>query len=523
MEEPNRQQWLNQSSLHTTIRSSRTKSDFVEEVNPTPAETLSHRVGSTDATMYRIVRASVVVGLFLATASLSSEDVQAAVAQELIPDNQTSQVAPKIVDVRILGNRSVPTSRVLARLKTRQGRYYDADLVQADTREIISMKSFRDVKTYTEEVRGGIIVIFEVVERPVIGELKFIGNRRISNKTLEKQISIKQGDPLDVFSVQLAERTLEDFYRHKGFPNTDVELIKGTEVEDREVIFLIHEDSQKKVWKTEFIGNTIATDARLRTFVKTKPGIGKHLFLAGKVDEEEIENDVKRITAYYRALGYFNAIVEREMQYDDDGEWLTLRFVIDEGPQYTVSSVSIAGNEKFDSAELADMLELQSGDAFNADKMQRDLALLKDLYGSQGHIFADVKADPLFLEQPGQMDLVYEIAEGDVYRVRHVNVHITGDYGVTKRAVVLNRLSLNPGDVIDIREIRRSERLLRASGLFTGDPGTGMPPRVDVKPIDAIESEKLSRQLMAARGPEEFRGQSPSHSVRWVDLDLFYR
>lgn len=427
--------------------------------------------------------------------------------------------APPIADVRILGNESVPTSRILARLKTRPGRYYDADLVQADTQEIIAMKSFRDVRTYTQNTEAGTIVTFEVVERPIVRDIVFHGNREVGDRALLKQIGFEKGDPLDIFAVRLARQNIEEFYHRKGYTHTEVEVLEGTDVRHRNVVFLVHEDQRHRVWKTEFVGNTIATDARLRTFVKTKPGVLK-VFFGGRVDEEEIENDLKRITAYYRSLGFFNARVGREVEYDDDGEWLTLRFVIDEGPQYSIDSISIAGNDKFSSEQLMDLLELRSGDTFNADKMQRDINLLKDLYGSQGHIFADVKADPLFLEQPGRMDLVYAVEEGDVYRVRHINVHITGDYGVTKRSVVLNRISLSPGDVIDIREIRNSERRLKASGLFTGDPGTGIPPRLDVKPIDTIESERLARQLMSTRGASDFRYQSPEHNVRWVDVEI---
>lgn len=429
------------------------------------------------------------------------------------------QAVPVIADVRVLGNETVPTSRVLARLKTRPGRYYDPDLVHADTQEIIAMKSFRDVRTYTQQTPAGLIITFEVLERPVVKKLKFFGNRAIGDKQLSKQIGFEEGDPLDVFSVRLARQNIEDFYQRKGFPHTEVEILEGTDPSHRNVIFLVHEDQKRRVWKTEFRGNTIASDARLRTFVKTKPGVLK-MFGGGKVDEEAIENDVERIIAYYRSLGFFNARVSRELLYDDNGGWLTLRFVIDEGPQYDVQSISIAGNERFGSQELVELLELKAGEKFNADKMQRDVNLLKDLYGSQGHIFAEVKADPLFLEAPGKMDLVYEITEGDVYRVRNINVHITGDYGVTKRSVVLNRISLAPGDIIDIREIRNSERRLRGSGLFTADPATGTPPRLEVKPIDPIEAERVARQLMAARGADEFRGQSPDRPVRWVDLEF---
>ena len=56
--------------------------------------------------------------------------------------------------------------------------------------------------------------------------------------------------------------------------------------------------------------------------------------------------------------------------------------------------------------------------------MNTDLQWLKDLYGSQGYVFADIQAEPVFLEEPGKIDLVYHIDEGQaVARRPHLRPH----------------------------------------------------------------------------------------------------
>jgi len=108
---------------------------------------------------------------------------------------------------------------------------------------------------------------------------------------------------------------------------------------------------------------------------------------------------------------------------------------------------------------------------------------LRDAYGSVGHIFADVQAQPHFLSEPGMIDIVYRVDEGKAYRVGRVNIHIDGD-GITRRNVVLNRVTQKPGDLIDIRKIRQSERLLKSAELF-GDPQKpGEQPRIVIRPPD---------------------------------------
>ena len=102
---------------------------------------------------------------------------------------------------------------------------------------------------------------------------------------------------------------------------------------------------------------------------------------------------------------------------------------------------------------------------------------IQEKYGSIGYVFADVKAENRFLDEPGQLDLVYNITEGDRYRVGRINVEIKGENPHTQITTVLNRLSLKPGDIVDIRELRASERRLKASGLFLVDPDQGRPSR----------------------------------------------
>ena len=166
-------------------------------------------------------------------------------------------------------------------------------------------------------------------------------------------------------------------------------------------------------------------------------------------------------------------------------------------------------------------LKLQQGDYFNLDKMQLDENALRDAYGSQGHIFADIKASPRFLEEPGQLDLVYQIEEGDMFRVGKINIHVAGDSPHTRKDVVLNRLSLRPGDIVDIREVRASERRLKASELFIANPAEGTPPRIVIRPPDLAEAASL-----AENKPPAFRGQSPDSNhveqpARLMVLDVF--
>ena len=87
---------------------------------------------------------------------------------------------------------------------------------------------------------------------------------------------------------------------------------------------------------------------------------------------------------------------------------------------------------------------------------------------------------------------VYDIEKGEQYRVGKINVKIGGESPHTRHSVILNRISLRPGDVVDTREIRSSERRLKASQLFLHDPARGASPRVVVKPPELDDISRLA-------------------------------
>lgn len=402
-----------------------------------------------------------------------------------------------VAEVVVKGNQRLATHRVLASIRTRPGRYFDPDLLQQDINRLWRMDEIRRVNgPWIQETSEGVVVTIEIVEKEVLESIEIIGNRRITDRRLKKEAGITDGKPLDPFELRMVKSRIEDFYREKGYPNTQVEVLEGGSESRGQVVLVVHEDQQQRVWNVRFEGNTIATDARLRTLVKSKPGV--FWMFGGIARRNEIDQDVQRLMDYYRGLGFFNARIGREVSESNDGRWLTTTFIIDEGPRYKIRSVSFLGNQRFTHEELEGLLKLKPDSSnkpdFNAARMNEDVVTLRDLYGSLGYVFSQIEAEPRFLEQPGELDLVYRIAEGEPYHVGRINVHIDGNYGVTKRETVLNRLSLRPGDLIDIREIRNSERRLGAAQIFAGgDPGSpGAPPRIVVKPPELRELERMA-------------------------------
>ncbi len=231
---------------------------------------------------------------------------------------------------------------------------------------------------------------------------------------------------------------------------------------------------------------------------------------------------MEKLTDYYRGLGYFRARVGSPMlEFNEKENWVTITYVIDEGPRYKVRSVSVIGNKKYSNDELMADLKLKSNDYYNQSKVLADKTKIQDKYGCVGYVFADVQPESRLLEDVDQLDLVYSIKEGDPYRVGKINVQIKGEYPHTLITTVLNRLSFKPGELVDIRELRASERRLKASQLFEANPASGKAPKIEFKPpgqenADADDADKPDGADKSKSGRKRggFRSQSPDPPPR---------
>ncbi|MFM7108937.1 MAG: POTRA domain-containing protein [Planctomycetaceae bacterium] len=429
-------------------------------------------------------------------------------------------VADRIVEVRIEGNHATEASK-LPQLVTRAGQTFDPQAVEEDVRTLHRTRKFVDVQPKYVRAADGVVVIFEVVERPMLRHVRFVGNRSLTSRALKKQSEIDVGDSMDPYVVEEARRRIESHYHEKGYDAARVTTVEGDKPGDQGAVFLIDEGHRRKALWTSFVGNTIASDARLLTQIKSKPGV--LWVIGGDIDREVLDQDVQTLTAYYRSLGFFQARVSRELSTVHDGsrDWTLLTFVISEGPRSTVRNVSFIGNSRFKAEFLVRDLKLKSGEHFNQAKMDADLNMIRDIYGGRGYVFADVQADPRLLEQPGQLDLVYKVEEGQRYRVGQINIRIRGDNPHTRHSVVLNRLSLRPGDILDVRKLRDDERRLKASSLFQADAAKGQGPRIVFsKPEPGQGGRRAVAGEPGRPGRPGHRGQSPDGAEADAVVDL---
>ncbi len=363
--------------------------------------------------------------------------------------------------IEIRGNRIVSADSALAKMKTRTGSFFSQEVLDEDLKRLYRTGFFTDIQMDVEDVPDGVKVVVKVSEQPVIAEIKFSGNRALRDKALLKMIQVKLKEFLDHARLRKDAAALTQAYLDKGFSRADVSYdIALREGNEAAVTFQIEEGERVRIKKIVIEGNKAFPKKRIRKLIKTKED---SLFSSGLLKEQVAEEDLERISAFYRGQGYLDVIVNRHIEYDTAGKRIFLRFTIDEGKQYLVGQTRLEGRLIFPEGEILKTLKMNEGNPFSRDGLRQDIANIQKYYFDKGYINAEINAETFLDELTGRVDLRYQIDGHELTYVREV--HIRGNIK-TKDVVIRRELRELPGDPFDGEKLKRSRTRLFNLGFF---------------------------------------------------------
>lgn len=435
-------------------------------------------------------------------------------------------VGESLTAVRVEGNQTIPNSDIAKHIKTRPGRPATQMQIKEDVEALVRTRWFAIVEPSIRKTDEGPELVFRVVERPIVRSVTYLGLKKPNGvqklgtswglvkeevKKLESLTGLKKGSPYDISANKECARRIEQMYHEKGYAFATVELEKGDQRDDREVVFRINKGPKVKVASVDFVGNKFFSDQVLGLKLRTKKQIA--WVLGGKYDPSTIPDDKQSLTDYYRGLGFFDITIEHKIAFSEDKSKVHLKYIIDEGPRYQIRETLIQGNEILSEQTLRDTLAVKDKEYFNAKKLTKDVEKIREKYGELGRLFAKVDAVPRFLEEPGVVDLVYKIDEDKVYRVREFRVHFEGDHPHSKVTLPRNIARIHPGDLADPKKIKQTQRYYEGSQYFETNqslPGQGVRievSRVNDDWIHRVEPDDEPQEVAVARGQDEMLGQ----------------
>jgi outer membrane protein insertion porin family len=360
-------------------------------------------------------------------------------AEALAQVDATKQVE----DVRIVGNRRIQESTILYYVQTKRQDTFDRDQVIRDFRALLNTNFFEDVKVKTQQGEIGVIVIFEVKERPTLRNIEYRGMKSFKESdVLEKFRDMKVGlskdtpfDPARIPKARSAIKLLLDMNgRPLGRVEFETEQVAAAAVN---LIFKIEEGPKVRIGDIRFEGNTVFKDGELKDALKlTKVRGPISLFKSqDKYIKDKLEYDVhENLLAKYRERGYiFAKAGDPSVEIVEAGQGMLFGFrktkqqyyikiPIEEGEQFRYGAFKLEGAKNLNAEWIEKTLyKVVPGEVVNYVQIKKANEDLKKFYEKYG--FLDMEAIPEILpdQQTKKVDLNIRITEGKRYTVHRIN------------------------------------------------------------------------------------------------------
>ncbi|WP_026244878.1 outer membrane protein assembly factor BamA [Alkalispirochaeta alkalica] len=312
----------------------------------------------------------------------------------------------------------------------------------------------------------GMVLSFEVQERPVITAIQFSGNNRLGRNRLRDVILLKQGDMVTRSKLRMDEEAIRNLYLEQGFPNISVSSEFIQEEEENIVRFTINEGAQLSIESIRFAGNQFASEANLRGVMQLRE---RSIFNRGLFQATLLEQDKNRIRRFYYERGYIDADVvdvrkDVREEPDENRSYLTLTLSVDEGAQYTFGGITFQGNTIFSDDELGGLVRLEAGDVLDLVRFEADYQRVADRYYESGYIFNQITRREIRDEETRTISFQVDIVERN--RAHIENIIFRGNEK-TKDFVLAREIPLEVGDVFSATRIREGLRNLANLQYFS--------------------------------------------------------
>jgi len=383
----------------------------------------------------------------------------------LVANIQAQVTKIKIASIAIEGNRTAEASSIRLNSGLMVGDEVNREDLQKAVKNLWSLGLFSDIKIYVaNQGVDGIDLLLRVKEYSRLNKVILEGNDEIDTDDIEKEILVYKGMKVSAYKISKIKKTIKNMYLEEGYLLAEIKI--DTVAVSKGIVnldIIIDEREEVQVEKITFQGNLAIDDDDLRGAMDE---ISENTWWrSADFNQEKYEADLELVLAYYREQGYRDAeILSDSLSYSDDNKEMFIEIRVYEGEKYYFGDIDFNGNTIFSKQELAYILGINTGDAYNQKKYNEGITehLQKEYY-NQGYLFAQInpKEIPVGIDT---LDVTFNIVEGNVVSVKEINI-----IGNTKthEKVIRREFKLQPGDVFNSARLERSIRDITILNYFS--------------------------------------------------------
>ncbi len=287
---------------------------------------------------------------------------------------------------------------------------------------------------------------------------------RVGRKALKQNAPVFEEHTVDADLLTEGSNNLRDYFQTRGYFDVAVEYQQQAVRDGRtEIDYMVTPGIHHRFVFLQIDGNKYfdLKTIRERMFLIPKSfeyRNGRYSDVLRKRDEQTIED-------LYRSNGFRDVKVTSRSADDYKGKKgdEAVFFTIEEGPQYRVAALQIAGTNKLDLAITMESLSSQKDQIFSEFNVATDRETIIQEYGRHGFENTTVEWDAQPGPLPHTVDLRFVINEGSQRFVRQV---VATGLGITHPGLVDRQFELSPGDPLSPMAMADTQRKLYDLGIF---------------------------------------------------------
>ena len=390
----------------------------------------------------------------------------------LIADTSSGSKTISTIKIEISGPPTVGESYVKQNLQIQEGDHYKTSSIDKSIRNLMETGSISDVKVFKDPVTSkndDVALVFKVITKPRIEEIRFNGNNELSDKKLLKSITAKVGELYDEAKVKSDVIILERLYLEKGFWNSGVsyQVLRGVEDPDKKILsFFIEENELRKIRRILFSGNIALDEGELLDAMETAPWrFWRFWSKRSKYLPRVLDDDIDKILQIYRDEGFLDIKIDQSnlILRPTGSNKIDLQISVTEGTRSYFGTQNVFGQAIIDSNDLLKDSLITTGEPYSPTLLAKERSRLKGIYGDRGYLDSQIRIQRKPNLINNQIDLVFEITENNKFSVNSIEVRGNEK---TKTVVLIRELALAPGETFDLTRMETSEARLKNTKLF---------------------------------------------------------
>ncbi|WP_247712467.1 MULTISPECIES: outer membrane protein assembly factor BamA [Qipengyuania] len=410
--------------------------------------------------------AGTVLGAMPAMALAQDADATAASgAQDEGQDQQpaTLQQQDVVRTIAVAGAQRLEPQTILSYIRLRPGDAYTQAAGDQVLKDLYATELFSNVSVVNES--GNVVIT--VAENPVINRILLEGNERIKADKIIPEIRLAPRQIYTRSKVRADVSRILELYKRQGRFAATVEPQLVQLSQNRvDIVFEINEGPKSKVRQINIIGNEQFSDGKLKGEMVTKEArLLTFLSSNTSYDPDRLAFDQQQLRTFYLTEGYADfRVVSAVAELTPDKEDFIITYVVEEGERYKFGEVKVDSQLRdFDSESMSQRLPMQTGDWYDAKRVEDTVEQLTDLAGTFGYAFADVRPD--FRRNPDDltMDVTFILQEAPRVYVERIDVN---GNTLTQDKVVRREFRVAEGDAFNSLAIKRSEARIKSLGFF---------------------------------------------------------